>query len=559
MTNPQRHQPGEDLCRLEQQALSCFRRGDMNEAKAIYGRLLDGGIRHAAIYKQLATICVMQGGSTREVISHLQQALAIGPPDADTLINLGTACKKQGDEEAAISAYRQAIAIDPNIPLAFANLGSALLAQGNLDGAIESCRQALTINPNHPEALYNLGTILDKQGDQEGAIAAYERCLAVHPDYAPALLNLGNARLARQDLQGAIDLYNKAIPLTRDDVRVHAHAHFCRSTPLFMVGDYSGGWEDYEWRFRKDDPVLFHAHPGIEPWDGSNLAPGEQLTLVSEQGLGDTLQFMRYVPFLNGAGMPTALCAQVALHSLVRTSRIATTIYLPEEAQQITKGKWCPLLSVPGRLGVSPERPIVDAPYIKAPEQHIRQWRQKLAAEGGAVVGINWQGNPKAEHSFRKGRSFPLQTLAPLAEVTGVRFLSLQKGPGAEQLVGSAFRQRLVGCQAEIDAAWDFAETAAIVANCDLVITVDTALAHLAGGMGQPTWLLLKAVPDWRWGLTGETSFWYPSMRLFRQRQPQNWPEVVERIATALKVWVAQQSGELPHIPNHIQPINGPG
>ena len=255
--------------------------------------------------------------------------------------------------------------------------------------------------------------------------------------------------------------------------------------------------------------------------------------IVSEQALGDTIQFMRYIAFLNSIGVPTALCAQTKLHGLIRSSGITTVVYSPEEANQLAAGKWLPLMSLPGHLKVTPDHPIVTAPYIKIPEPLITKWKQKLSPERRPIIGINWHGNPQPRKgAVKDGRSIPLEAFAPVAERTDASLLSLQKGMGSDQLDGCAFSHRFVGCQAEISQTWDFVETGAMIANCDVVITSDTAVAHLAAGSGATTWLLLKKVAEWRWGL--ETSFWYPSMRLLRQREWGNWSEVMERVVAAL-------------------------
>ena len=191
--------------------------------------------------------------------------------------------------------------------------------------------------------------------------------------------------------------------------------------------------------------------PQVEQWNGSNLAPGERLILVSEQGLGDTLQFMRYVLHLNKTGRPASICTQTKLHGLVRASGITTTIHSPEQANQLTTEKWLPLCSLPGYLQVRPDHPVVEPPYIKAPEQQVEEWQQKLAHEQRPVVGIHWQGNPEFEKGVARGRSLPLESFTPITEKTTVRLLSLQKGDGAEQLADCSFRHRFVDCQEEIN------------------------------------------------------------------------------------------------------------
>ncbi|MDP6171909.1 MAG: hypothetical protein QF702_07110, partial [Prochlorococcaceae cyanobacterium ETNP2_MAG_10] len=198
---------------------------------------------------------------------------------------------------------------------------------------------------------------------------------------------------------------------------------------------------------------------------------------------------------------------------------------------------WSPLLSVPRYLDVSPDNPIITEPYIKTTEELITKWKDILSVEQRPIIGINWQGS----HTSTV-RSFPLETFAPIAQYSNASLLSLQKGSGSEQLDNCSFQDRFVGSQEQINNTWDFLETAAIIANCDLVITSDTSVAHLAGGMGKTTWLLLKKVPDWRWGLKGDTSFWYPSMRLFRQKERGDWDAVIQRVTAAInKEFPSQQ------------------
>ena len=633
----------------EQQALAFINQGRLQEAEAIYRRLIQQGTRSHIVFGNLGVVCAMQGRS-QEATTFLREAVAIKPdfPDAlsnlsqvlreqgqidaavdagqkaiaiqpnhasalsnlgialqdqgqldaaidaynkalavkpdfpEALNNLGIVLKKQGQFGAAIDAYRKALAIKPDYPDALSNLAIIFWEQGDLQAAVDSCREALTIQPNHASALSNLGIALQDQGQLDAAIDAYNKALAIKPDHPDALLNLGNAlRDQEGQLNGAINAYRKAIAIKPDHYKALSNLasilreqgdlqaaialnkkavpwkssdSACRvnlSHSLLLSGDYANGWEEYEWRLKKKNFTL-HAHPPVPQWNGRNHSPGETLMLVDEQGLGDTLQFMRYVPYLKtfGPGMDVAFCAQPKLHGLILSSGIIPRVHTPEEANAFTSGKWLPLLSLPKHLKVSPTQPLVQAPYIKAPAEKVRHWQEKLAAEKRPIIGIHWQGNRQAERTrarsrvltpWRKSRSFPLEAFAPISDNTSATFLSLQKGSGAEQLDHCPFRHRFVTCQDYINGIWDFVETTAMVANCDLIITNDTALAHLAGGMGQSTWLLLNKCSDWRWGMDGDTTFWYGSMRLFRQREWGNWAEVMDRVLTALKTFPGQE------------------
>jgi len=393
--------------------------------------------------------------------------------------------------------------------------------------------RALEIEPNFSEVHNNLGNLLQEQGDLAAAFAAYHKAIKLKPDYPEAHNNLGNTLQEQGDLDAAIASYNRALDMNPN----FAEAHWNCALTLLMRGDYKGGWEKYDWRsLKKTDASKPHAQPKCSKWQGgSDAIVGQKLLLVSEQGLGDTLQFMRYALALRRQGLAISLCAQPKLHGLIQASGIDPLPLTPEQANLVSTGQWLPLLSVPRHLDVSPDNPVITDPYINTSKELVTKWQRILSSEQRPIIGINWQGNPKAEKSWLRGRSLPVEAFNPL--ITGLRasILSLQKGFGSEQLETCSFRNRLVTCQEQVNDAWDFLETAAIIANCDLVITSDTSVAHLAGGMGKPTWLLLNKSPEWRWGLEGSTSFWYPSMRLFRQSEPGNWDAVMERVAEALQ------------------------
>ena len=413
-----------------------------------------------------------------------------------------------GEAQEAIYYYKKALAIDPNFVNALSGLGAALIQLGEAQEAIYYCKKALAIDPNFVDALNNLGEGLAQLGENEEAITILRKAISLSPGYPVAHKNL--------------------------------------SLKLLLSGDYENGLKEYEWRFHgkvRSKSFNLHAHPSsLKKWDGGSHCSGNRLVVIGEQGLGDILQFMRYIPYLRKRGMTVALCTvHTKLYGLIQASGIASELYSPEEVSQLTMGEWLPLLSLPMYLKVRPDNPLVRESYIKVPEERISYWKQKLSSEKRPIIGINWQGNAKAERGSTRGRSFPLETFTSLTEKTDASLLSLQKGSGSEQLAGCKFLDRFVGCQEEINQTWDFVETAAMMLNCDLIITMDTVVAHLAGGLGRPTWLLLKKFPDWRWGMEGDTTFWYPSMRLLRQRQRGNWQEVMDRTASALQQIVSSR------------------
>jgi len=229
-----------------------------------------------------------------------------------------------------------------------------------------------------------------------------------------------------------------------------------------------------------------------------------------------------------------SFCAPEKLHSLIKDSGIHPNPLSPKECSLIKEGKWIPLLSLPRYLQVNPNNPIISEPYIFSTNELKKKWQNILSKENRPIIGINWQGNPNVEKGALRGRSLPLETFSTVARKNNYNFLSLQKGFGSEQLKSCSFKNKFVQCQSQIDVTWDFLENAAIIENCDLIITSDTSIAHLAGGMGKPTWLLLHHLPFWTCGLREESTFWYPSMKLFRQKERHNWQEVMERVSMAL-------------------------
>ena len=506
-------------------------KGDLKAAITSFNRALQLKPDFQEAHFNLGNALKEQGDPTA-AIDCFNKAIEIKPNYPDAHIGLGNVFKEQGDLNAAIVSYNKAIDIKPNYPEAHCNLGAALQQQGDLTAAIASFNKAIDMKSNYPEAFNNLGTALFEKGDLTVAISTFKKALELMPDFQEAHISLGNTLQEKGDLKAAITSFNKALELKPDDPEAYTNL----ATAELLIGNYKKGWETYEYRLQcKTGPSTLNANPLCKQWSNETIFPGSQVLLVSEQGLGDTLQFMRYAIALKSRGASVSLCAPHKLHTLIQTSGIDPSPLTPQQANKISDGQWIPLLSVPKYLEVSPQNPIITEPYIKTTEELRAKWNDILSAEQRPIIGINWQGNPSHETTNSKGRSLPLETFATIAHKTNASLLSLQKGFGSEQLETCSFKDRFVSCQDQINDTWDFLETAAIIANCDLVITSDTSVAHLAGGMGKTTWLLLKQVPEWRWGLEGDSTFWYPSMRLFRQNERGNWNEVLERVAIALQ------------------------
>jgi tetratricopeptide (TPR) repeat protein len=503
-------------------------RGLLSEAETIYRDLI---ANHEGTYLTFANLAAVCGKTKRESegIELLQMALLHKPDFFEGWLSLGSALLQAGENQAALNAFQKALRTGSNSPELMFQLGRHLRQQGDLTNAATAYQRAAELKPDQPEAYYNLGNLYDDCGKYRQAIESFQKAIALKSDFIPALSNLALTYKRSGKIDMALKYFTRALELEPGTPEIRWNL----GITLLLNEDYEEGWAQYESRFLASDPVQLDALPTGSLWDGNvSTIAGEQILLVSEQGLGDSLQFIRYADYLRRLGLKVLLCAPTKLHSIIRSSGLVAELYSPAEIASLAPCKWIALLSVPRVLGVTPKRPLITGPYIHPSKERVVHWKERLRNGTEPIVGINWQGNPASEQIDLKGRSLSLSLFAPLVFNTNVSLVSLQKGPGSEQLEECGFRDRFVSCQGEVDKAWDFEDAAAIIANCDLVISCDTAVAHLAGAMGARTWLLLHKVPDWRWGLHGRTTFWYPSVRLFRQQQSEHWdklasPEVV--------------------------------
>ena len=508
----------------------CRDLGRLQEAELSYRKAIEIKPDFADAYYNLGSL-LKDLGQLQEAEFSTRKAIELNPFSAIAHYNLGIILKDLGQLQEAEFSYRKAIEIKPDFASAHSNLGIILKDIGQLQEAELSYRKAIEINPEFLEAHLNLGYVLRDLGKLQEAELSYRKAIEIKPDFAEAHSNLGYVLRDLGQLQEAEFSYRKAIEIKPD----FADAYFNLSLIELLKGDYESGLKHYELREKRKKGLSIQIKPNIQKIDCWNFEKGEKLLIVSEQGLGDTLQFMRYIPILKKQGLEISFCAQTKLHSIIKASGIEQNPLTPEEVNKVSEGKWMPLLSLPRYLKVTPGNPIVTQPYIHSTEKLVNKWKDILSKERKPIVGINWQGNPKMEKVKQKGRSIPLEKFSIIADNNEITMLSLQRGFGSEQLDHCLFKNKFVQCQQQIDSIWDFLENAAIIENCDLIITSDTSIAHLAGGMGKKVWVLLKDIPFWTWGLESENTFWYPSMRLFRQKERHNWQEVMERVSSKLK------------------------
>jgi hypothetical protein len=413
------------------------------------------------------------------------------------------------------------------------NLGLALM-ELKRPGEAEACfREGVRLRPEMAEVHNHLALALLEQERPAEAMSSLHRAIQLKPGFAEAQSNLGTAwwRLGR--FQEALGSYAAAVRDKPDYVEAHCNAGLVR----LLLGEFEKGWEEYEWEWRQPrfSPPAF-----LRPrWDGSPL-PGRTIMLYAERGLGDAILFVRYARLLQERGARVVVACQRPLTRILARC--------PGIDQLIAQGDalppydlWAPLMGLPFHLGTRVDTIPATLPYLWADPVLVDQWRRVLEDLPGFKIGIAWQGNP--HYSADGQRSFRLMEFAPLAEVPGVRLVSLQKGPGSEQLrtVDEHWPLTDLGCRLD-ETAGAFMDTAAVMMSLDLIVTSDTAIANLAGAMGLPAWVALPAVPDWRWLLDRDDCPWYPSTRLFRQDRPGDWPGVFRRIAEAVQELIRRRA-----------------
>ena len=473
----------------------------------------------------------------KKALETYNKAQALKTENSNSYFSRALALQNQGKLEEAIVSYNKALAIKPDYAEAYLNMGAAVADQGKLEEAIEAYNKALAIKPDYAKAYVNMGVALKDQGKLEEAIEAYNKALAIKPDYAEAHYNMGAAVADQGKLEEAIEAYDKALTLKPDYAEAYCNSSFLHN----LQGNLYEGLTLYEWRMKKDEPTARLPRTGFI-WDGNTSLKEKSFFIYDEQGLGDIIQFCRYLPLLEQKGAKVIFKVRKELHALLRTLRsnvvISTTD--PHETQIDFEA---PLMSLPHLFKTQLDTIPLTNPYLYADHEKTKTWGERLRGDK-FKIGICWQGS-KAKIDL--GRSFPLSLFEGLSNAPNVELISLHKGEGESQIEGISFEVTTLG--ADFDVGDDaFLDTAAVMMNCDLIITSDTAVAHLAGALGCQTWVALKHVPDWRWMLNRPDSPWYPTMTLYRQKISGDWGCVFDAINRDLHILLDQrgQSYEQP-------------
>lgn len=460
----------------------------------------------------------------QEAIALLDQALAAAPDAFDLVNNRGVVLLKLNRPAEAASDFERVIAIEPRYLGARANLGNALMHLGRYEDAITHYDAVLAVHPDQPETLYSRGNALASLGRPEEAIALFDRALALRPDY-------GKARLSRGTALAALNRHSEALSDHRAVLaadKANADAQHNEALSLLTLGDYRRGFERYEARWLRSGMPRRRSF-GKPLWLGEYPLARKTILIHAEQGLGDTIQFVRYAPVLGKSGARVVLETQRELASLLsRVDGIAAVVARGDALP--AHDVHCPVGSLPLALRTEVSSIPANVPYLAASETHLTKWRERIERLPAPRIAIAWSGN--LSHANDRNRSIALAGLGPLLSAARGSVLSIQRElrAGDAEILAGLPNVTHVG-----DALDDFEDTAAVVALADLTIAVDTSVVHLAGALGQPVWVLLPFQPDWRWLLERADSPWYPSARLFRQATIGDWDDVVARAAAALK------------------------
>jgi tetratricopeptide (TPR) repeat protein len=498
--------------------------GRADAAADLIGKAVAGDPQ--ALYYSNLCEALRRVGRLDDAEAAARSAIQSSPQMAVAHVNLGTILLDQQRVNEAEAALRRAVELSPRMANALTMLGNVLMEKNDLDGAIEHGRRAIAADPTLPAAHNNLATALERRGDLEAAEESYRRAIALDERFVEALTNLGSLLRKLGRMNGAVECWNRALTIRPSN----PDAQWNLALATLALGDFEHGWPIYESRFACAHSRRYWREYPVPRWQGESIS-GRTILLHAEQGLGDTIQFARFIPILADRGATVVLECQDALVELMKT--------VPGIGKVIATGQSPPtfdthlqLMSIPAVLHTRLDTIPARVPYLFADESRAQQWAQRAANIQGLKVGLVWAGRPA--HEDDSIRSMPLEMLAPLGQLQNVTFFSLQMGPARDQIASLAHTLPLIDLADDLH---DFGDTAAAIQSLDLLISVDTAPAHLAGAMGKPVWTLLATAPDFRWMYDRTDTPWYPTMRLFRQTRRGDWSEVVAAVVEQLRAF----------------------
>ncbi|MGA8148514.1 MAG: tetratricopeptide repeat protein, partial [Gallionellaceae bacterium] len=456
-------------------------------------------------------------------LASYSKAIAIKPDHADAYFNQGNVLKELNQLDSVLASYDKAIAIKPDYAEAYINRGTVLQELKQFDAALANYDEAIAIKPDHADAYNNRGNVLKDQGRLDKAAQHYHKALSLKPDYAEAHHNLGIVLTEQGKLEAAVESYHEALSLKPG----YAEGLWNKALLCLLLGDFDKGWEGYEWRWKNDNLKLSPRNFTQPLWAGKESLAGKTILLHSEQGLGDAIQFCRYARMVADLGADVILEVKPPLFNLLAN--------LDGVSQLVANGSslpafdfHCPLLSLPLAFKTNMGSIPASTPYLTADAGKVARWHVKLGAKSNPRVGLVWSGN--AQHKNDRNRSVLLSELLKHLP-DDYQYVSLQKERREEDREILQSRPDILHFGDELN---DFSDTAALCELVDVIISVDTSVAHLAGALGKQVWILLPFMPDWRWLLDRSDSPWYPTAKLFRQEKNGDWEGVFEKVRSDL-------------------------
>ena len=475
-----------------------------------------------SLFLNLGIKCV-NNGLWPEAEEAFRKALELNPDYAQACSNLGFVLKQTHRPEEAEVYLRKAINLNPKLIASYNNLSLILMHTNRLEEAEAVLRKAIHLDANSPDLYNNLGSVLTDAGRPRQAEAAFQQAIKINPSFVYAHYNLGCLLKSAGHLDESETALRRALKLRPN----YSSAQFALATLHLLRGQYEKGWELYNAHRMKKASGKATAIPR---WQGEELT-GKTILLFHEQGFGDTLQASRYIPQVSTLSQHTVVWIQEPLQQLMRSSFPDIDFYTGKDNPSEHFDYACPLPNLPMIFHMTEQNIPNDTPYLKVSEEIINAWRSRLQEKTGASsykTGLVWAGNPN--HHNDRNRSIAIAAFDSLLAMDKIAWISLQAGSETDNLPECA--SSLLDFSSDLV---DFAQTAGLIENLDLVITVDSAVAHLAGALGKETWVLIPFEPDWRWQLKREDSPWYPSIRLFRQRKPGDWQYPLKKVKEALQ------------------------
>jgi tetratricopeptide (TPR) repeat protein len=495
------------------------RSGDLAGAESRYRRVIEADRAHFAAHRLLGAT-----GRFDDGVRLMRAAIALSPGTADVHALLGLGLRELGRPGEALASFDRALALEPRLPMAHNDRAAALLALHRPEEALASCEAALSLKPNFPDAYNNRGIALQALGRLEAAVDSFERALSLNPNFADAHSNLGLALCASGRPAEALASLDRAIALRPN----YTQAHLNRGQALLLAGRFEEGWRVYAEHRMHRDPSIYRLGKA-KPWTGQSDIAGKDIFVFHEWGLGDTIQFVRYVKRLEALGARVSLSVQAPLKAWLAWNWPSARL-LGETESPGAADYYCALPDLPLGFATTPETIPAWPRYLASDPDRGARFETWLGPRSRPRVGLAWSGNPA--HVNDRQRSIPFAQLSPLLSAD-VQWVAVQNEIRAGDQAAFAASGRVAF---DGQGLADFSDTAALVDRMDLVITVDTSIAHLAGALGKPVWILIPFSPDWRWLLNRADSPWYPSARLFRQDRPGDWASVIESARTALRL-----------------------